>query len=382
MEDTLNRKDRIVMKLLHYFITEQNYSPIILQGAEDEIWLENLDKEYKIVRIVSNYIHNDEQLNFDLFKTGRIVKRIKRKTFSFHMNVLSIYTDLGDNAHLDKVQNNDCMFLYDEKDIKNYSFIDKAFPDIKNKLKFTEKGLQLFVKITNDINTKNKKEAEKAEDVFKPKKPIITPILIALNFLCYFLPLLLGEYDYIINQFCVYGPLIRAGEYYRLLTGIFLHGSLLHLLFNCYALYIIGSQMESFMGKTKYLIIYLFSGLMGSLFSITLNANVASIGASGAIFGLMGSMLYFGYYYRVYLGNVLKSQLIPLIVVNLVLGFIVTGVDNFAHIGGLIGGILMTIALGVKYKSTNFEKINGWIVLALFTLFMIYMGIFAFLYKS
>ena len=137
MEDTLNRKDRIVMKLLHYFITEQNYSPIILQGAEDEIWLENLDKDYKIVRIVSNYIHNDEQLNFDLFKTGRIVKKIKRKTFSFHMNVLSIYTDLGDNAHLDKVQNNNCMFLYDEKDIKNYSFIDKAFPDIKNKLKFT-----------------------------------------------------------------------------------------------------------------------------------------------------------------------------------------------------------------------------------------------------
>ena len=137
MEDTLNRKDRIVMKLLHYFITEQNYSPIILQGAEDEIWLENLDKDYKIVRIVSNYIHNDEQLNFDLFKTGRIVKKIKRKTFSFHMNVLSIYTDLGDNAHLDKIQNNDCMFLYDEKDIKNYNFIDKAFPDIKNKLKFT-----------------------------------------------------------------------------------------------------------------------------------------------------------------------------------------------------------------------------------------------------
>ena len=87
MEDTLNRKDRIVMKLLHYFITEQNYSPIILQGAEDEIWLENLDKDYKIVRIVSNYIHNDEQLNFDLFKTGRIVKKIKRKTFSFHLNL-------------------------------------------------------------------------------------------------------------------------------------------------------------------------------------------------------------------------------------------------------------------------------------------------------
>ena len=377
MEDTLNRKDRIVMKLLHYFITEQNYSPIILQGAEDEIWLENLDKDYKIVRIVSNYIHNDEQLNFDLFKTGKIVKKIKRKTFSLHMNVLSIYTDLGDNAHLDKVQNNNCMFLYDEKDIKNYSFIDKAFPDIKNKLKFTEKGLQLFVKITNDINIKNKKDAEKAEDVFKPKKTVITPILIGINVLVYLL-MMFGNYDYIVNEFCVYGPLIRLGEYYRLLTGIFLHGDIFHLLFNCYALYIIGSQMESFMGKGKYLVIYLFSGLIGSLASIALNGDTPSVGASGAIFGLMGSMLYFGYHYRVYLGNVLKSQLIPLIMINLVLGAITPGIDNYAHIGGLIGGILMTISLGVKYKSTTFEKVNGWIATALFTIFMIYMGIFAF----
>ena len=136
--------------------------------------------------------------------------------------------------------------------------------------------------------------------------------------------------------------------------------------------------MESFMGKGKYLIIYLFSGLIGSLTSIALNGDAASLGASGAIFGLMGSMLYFGYHYRVYLGNVLKSQLIPLIIINLVLGMITPGVDNFAHIGGLIGGILITISLGVKYKSTTFEKVNGWIVTALFTIFMIYMGIFAF----
>ena len=59
-------KNVMAMKLLHYFITEKNYNPIILQGVEDEIWLENLDSDYKIVRVVSNYIHNDEQLNFDL----------------------------------------------------------------------------------------------------------------------------------------------------------------------------------------------------------------------------------------------------------------------------------------------------------------------------
>ena len=290
------------------------------------------------------------------------------------MNVLTIYTDLGDNAHLDKVNKMDCMYLYEEEDINKYNFIDKIFPDIKNKLKFTEKGLELFIKITNDINKKNKVNADQAKDVFEHKKPVITSILIILNILLYIVPVLLGKYEEVINNFCVYGPLIRLGEYYRLLTGIFLHGGLFHLLFNCYALWIIGNQIESYMGRCKYLIIYLFSGLMGALFSITFS-NYASIGASGAVFGLLGSMLYFGYHYRIYLGSVIKSQIVPLIIFNLVLGFIISGVDNFAHIGGLLGGALITVALGVKYKSTSFEKTNGWIVTVILVAFMIYMGI-------
>ncbi|MCI8588358.1 MAG: rhomboid family intramembrane serine protease, partial [Bacilli bacterium] len=244
-----------------------------------------------------------------------------------------------------------------------------------NKLKFSEKGLQLFIKITNDINSKNKTEAEKAEEVFRKKKPIITAILVLINMFIFFGSILFGAYDNFIQEYAVYGPFIRSGEYYRLLSGAFLHADIFHLMFNCYALYVIGSQMESFLGKGKYLIVYLFSAIIGSLASITFNQG-ASVGASGAIFGLLGSMLYFGYHYRVYLGNVLKSQIIPLILLNLGLGFIGTGIDNFAHIGGLIGGTLITVALGIKYKSTTFEKMNGWIVTILFTAFMIYMGIF------
>lgn len=375
MEESLSRKDRIIMKLLHYFITERNYSPILLQGVDNEIWLENMEDQYKIIRIVSGHIHNDEQLNFDFFRTTRIVKKIKKKTFSFRMNILTFYIDLGDNAHIENIKNMDCVYLYDEKDLGNYNFIDQVFPDIKNKLKFSEKGLQLFIKITNDINSKNKTEAEKAEEVFRKKKPIITAILVLINMFIFFGSILFGAYDNFIQEYAVYGPFIRSGEYYRLLSGAFLHADIFHLMFNCYALYVIGSQMESFLGKGKYLIVYLFSAIIGSLASITFNQG-ASVGASGAIFGLLGSMLYFGYHYRVYLGNVLKSQIIPLILLNLGLGFIGTGIDNFAHIGGLIGGTLITVALGIKYKSTTFEKMNGWIVTILFTAFMIYMGIF------
>ena len=159
---------------------------------------------------------------------------------------------------------------------------------------------------------------------------------------------------------------------------MFLHGSIMHLFFNVYALYVIGSQIENYFGRIKYLIIYLFSGLMGALFSMIFGGSAASIGASGAIFGLMGSLLYFGYHYRVYLGNVLKTQLIPLIIFNLFLGFILSGVDNFAHIGGLIGGVLITKAVGVKDKSTTFDKVNGWIITLIFTVFILYI---AFIYS-
>ena len=110
--------------------------------------------------------------------------------------------------------------------------------------------------------------------------------------------------------------------------------------------------------------------------SITFHNTTVSVGASGAIFGLLGAMLYFGYHYRVYLGTVIKSQIAPLIILNLGLGFLVPGIDNAAHIGGLIGGILMMMATGVDYKSATFEKVNGVIVSILYLAFLIYMGIF------
>ena len=89
----------------------------------------------------------------------------------------------------------------------------------------------------------------------------------------------------------------------------------------------------------------------------------------------MGSLCYFGYYYRVYLGNVLKTQLIPLIALNLGLGFIMNGVDNAAHIGGLIGGIIITKSLGIKDKSHSADMVNGWIISIIFLAFLMYMGL-------
>ena len=377
-EILMDDKNVLVMKLLHYFIIDKNYNPIILQGVENEIWLENLDEDYKVVRIVSSYIHNDEQFNFDMFKTKRIVKKIKKKTLSFNINTLSIFLDLGENVSQDihAIPNVECVKINTESDFKKSDVIKKEFPDLTKKLKYSEEGIALFAKITSDINEHNKQDAKKINAIFKNKFPMITYWLIAVNVILYVIPILFGQYNDLINNYSVWGPAIREGQYYRLLTGIFLHGGILHLLFNCYALYVIGSQVENFLGRIKFAIIYLVAGISGALFSVIFGGNFASIGASGAIFGLMGALVYFGYHYRVYLGTVIKSQIIPLIVLNLLLGFCMPGIDNFAHIGGLIGGTLMSIALGVKDKSSWFERMNGWIITIIFLAFSIYMAFF------
>ncbi len=381
MEGTVDKHDELVMKLLHYFITEQGYSPIILQGAQNEIWLENLNNNHKVVRIVSNYIHNNEQLDFDIFKTKQIMKKVKQKTMSLSMNTLSIFINLGDNVDTNntKINNIDCVYIDSIEDLKKYDFIKEEFPTITNKTDFKEKGMELFIKLTREISKASENETIKAEDVFAKKKPVVTYTLIIINILVFIMMYIFGKGSHntetLLNFGACYTPYIKVGEYYRLLTSAFLHIGVLHLIMNMYALYVIGPQIESFFGKTKYLIIYIMSAILGNLLSMLfLGSDRLGAGASGAIFGLLGSMVYFGYHYRIYLGGVIKSQIIPLIIMNLSLSLFIPSIGTSAHIGGLIGGVLVSMAVGVKYKSTTSEKINGLILTLMFTAFLIYMA--------
>ena len=378
MEHTLDKNDEIVMKLLHYFITEQNYNPIILQGAQNEIWLENLNGEHKIVRIVSNYIHNDEQFGFDIYRTKQIMKKIRKKTMSLSINALSIFINVGDNVNTENTNfdNVDCVYLSGIEDLGKYEFLKAEFPTITDSTDFKEKGMELFIKLTTEISKKSESESMKADDVFAKKKPVVTYVIIAINVILFILMSIFGgstNAHTLLKFGANYDLLIRNGEYYRLITSAFLHIGLLHLLVNSYALYVIGPQIESFFGKTKYIIIYLVSAIFGNLLSMLFTDGI-SAGASGAIFGLLGSMLYFGYHYRVYLEGVLKSQIIPLIVANLLIGFLGTGIDNAAHIGGLVGGVLISMVVGVKYKSTNSEKTNGIVMSVILFAFLVYMA--------
>ena len=170
---------------------------------------------------------------------------------------------------------------------------------------------------------------------------------------------------------------LKAGEVWRLITYMFLHGNAMHLLVNMISLYILGIQMETFIGRYKFLIIYLVSGICGGLLSAALSKGlVVSVGASGAIFGLAGAMVYFGLQYRTYLGTALKQRVLPVIIANLAIGFLSSGIDNACHIGGLLGGFLITMVVGINGKSKKSERINGIICLLIYLAVLSYLIFF------
>lgn len=368
----MDNKEKIVMRLVHYLITQENYTPIVVNGVKNEVWLENNEGPYKIVRINSNYIHNKEQYRFDIFKINNIAKQIKKKTLSLKVNVLNIFLDLNDDVKVSEVKNIDSISIKNDKELINNKLINNAFPSIKTGLIDDKDNVDLLINVTNDINEKTAKDNKVYESVFKPKKIIVTNVIITLCVLVYILQLFNPKLLYLganISDF------VKIGEVYRIITCTFIHAGIIHLLCNMYSLYIIGSQLETFIGKARFIFVYIISAISGSLMSLIFTAG-ASVGVSGAIFGLLGSLLYFGYHYRIYLGSVLKNQIIPIIILNILLGFMLPGVDNAAHIGGLIGGYLATVSVGIKNKSNRNEMINGIIVLVIYIAFLVYMGIF------
>jgi len=147
--------------------------------------------------------------------------------------------------------------------------------------------------------------------------------------------------------------LIDQGQWWRLFTAMFIHIGYIHLLVNCYSLYNVGSLLERFVGSIRFTIIYILAGLCGSFASYWFSPFSISAGASGAIFGLLGALGVFFFLHRTLFGGAANRILTNIGVVallNLGLGASIPGIDNFAHVGGLIGGLLIGAVLSPRYE--------------------------------
>lgn len=181
----------------------------------------------------------------------------------------------------------------------------------------------------------------------RPGKPVMVPILIAVNVAIFVLTAVVAgsvsdNYDSALFRETSLVPLdVAGGEWWRLVTSGFLHFGLLHLAFNMFAMWVIGREVETVLGRWRLLAVYLVSLLGGSaavmLFSA---AGTQTAGASGAVFGLMGALAVLLYRLKLPLG-----QVAILIVINVVLGLTIDGISLTAHIGGLVVGAATTAAL-------------------------------------
>jgi rhomboid protease GluP len=156
----------------------------------------------------------------------------------------------------------------------------------------------------------------------------------------------------LINFGANYGPLVSAGEYWRLFTANFLHIGLVHIFFNGYALYVLGQEAEAFYGHARFMVIFLLSSIAGALASFAFTYQL-SAGASTGIVGLIGTLIAFFYRNRKVFGKIGTSRLNNLLffgLINLVLGVTTPGIDNWGHAGGFIGGLILGWLLCPYYQ--------------------------------
>ncbi|PYQ56828.1 MAG: rhomboid family intramembrane serine protease [Acidobacteria bacterium] len=187
----------------------------------------------------------------------------------------------------------------------------------------------------------------------------VTLLLLTAIAVGYVLQLVTG--DQVTELGANFGPAIRAGEYWRLVTSMFLHGGLLHLALNGWALFQLGSLLELLMGSPRMLLIYFGSGIAGSLASATFTQK-PSVGASGAIFGLLGALIAFLLRRRGALtpqGKSILMQLVGWAAINVFFGFSTPGIDNSAHLGGGAAGLLLGFLLPEPRRSLPAPEYGG-----------------------
>lgn len=191
------------------------------------------------------------------------------------------------------------------------------------------------------------------------KRPVCTISLAAVNAIVFLGLSFLGmteDAGFMLDHGAMYVPyVVEYKEYYRIFTSMFLHFGFQHLMNNMVMLLVIGITLEREIGKIKFLIIYFVSGLGGTMLSmwhaVLMTDYAVAAGASGAIFGLMGAMLYIAARNHGRVGQISGRGLLFSVVISLYLGYTGGGVDNFAHIGGALAGVVMAVLLYRKRKS-------------------------------
>jgi rhomboid protease GluP len=350
------KEDFIFWRLAYFFIKEQGYRIIQLFDNQREIWLEKLEyKHAPIIRILHQDFDWSNTMQRDIEFAAANAERVRRQIHKTKLNVFNIYVSQyppvdeyefrlqkpyinqeGQKTTLTSILMANGEFQSTLKKLSGMLNSEIDFPIDES---YSEEMIEQVKNTALELADRRVKAEKK---VFMSGKPFITYVLMAIQILVYFFLELNGgstNNSTLIKYGAKVNYLIVEGEWWRFLTPVFLHIGFLHLAMNTLALYYLGTVVERMFGNVRFLFIYLFAGITGVIASFIVNP-VLSAGASGAIFGCFGALLYFGVIYPKLFFRTIGINILVVLGLNFVIDFSVSGIDNAGHIGGLAGGFL------------------------------------------
>ncbi|MEK3890734.1 rhomboid family intramembrane serine protease [Bacillus sp. FSL K6-3431] len=382
------REDYFFWRLAHYFSNEAEYRLLRVNENQTELWFENKRKKNaRLIRLVRFDLNWANKIKRDIQILSVQSEKLRKHFFAKKLTVLNLYISpffpVDDYEYLleNKEANTDKINI--ETIIMSRDNSKEAIDSVSELL---EETLDFHINAVYDeteINVlkqtvfkKASQELQEERQLFEYSKPFFAYAFMAIQIIVFILLEVNGgstNTETLVKFGAKYNPLILEGEWWRFITPVFLHIGILHLAMNTLALYYLGTAVEKMFGHIRFIWIYVFSGFTGTLASFVFTGNL-SAGASGAIFGCFGALLYLGVVHPKVFFRTMGMNVLVLIGINLVFGFSIPGIDNAGHIGGLVGGFLATGVVHFPRKHRLFQQAGFLLLTAAIVSTMIYFG--------
>ncbi|HLR54620.1 MAG TPA: rhomboid family intramembrane serine protease [Pseudogracilibacillus sp.] len=378
--------------LVDYFLRNEDFQLLYMNGKTDEVWLQKQKKQQStVLRFIQKEFDWKNHLKNDIAKVFQRVMTLKHIFKGKNIEVYNVY--INENEPVDEWEMlKKPMLLKEKRKVRmNVFYLSKAHSEQEKTRLFKQFPAKepSFKEVPNDQTKENaikmykqhflsslKQKTKEAQNTLSFGKPRMVYLFMLINLFIFLSLEFVGDSTSVssLMEFgAIYPPLVQEGEWWRLITAMFLHIGWVHLFVNMIALYYLGTVAEKIFGSVRFSMVYILSGLGGAVTSFVFT-NAVSAGASGALFGLFGALLYFILRHKHLINGAFKTNLLLIVFINLLLGLVIPNIDLSAHLGGLIFGFISAIVISFPQKKQSVIQVLGFIVYVILFAGLAYYG--------
>ncbi|WP_170289381.1 rhomboid family intramembrane serine protease [Metabacillus lacus] len=378
-------QDFLYWKIANQLVLQHGYRMIHISRDQREIWLEPRKKqEFDVIRLKREDADWSNLLLQDMNQAGHTFESIRKRTGRRSFKVFNLYITalppvddweyIFESSKLVEKTTLINQLLHTENVSDEAESIQEALPLSLEELS-ADAGIDDVQAVKQELLHYTAKRNKEEREIFQHGRPLLTYVFIAIQLVMFYILESAGgstNTDVLIRFGAKENTLLLNGEWWRLVAPVFLHIGFLHLMMNTLALLYIGGAVERMFGSRRFLFIYLLSGIAGTLASFAFSPFV-SAGASGAIFGCFGALLYMGVSKPKLFFRTIGANILVVIAINIAIGFTIPNIDNAGHLGGLAGGFLASFIFQLPNQRKVFVRMAG-----ILTTAALLLGLFAY----